>query len=124
MRALKKPGQTLEDIIKNELAHDNFPPSPEPNIKTNDVAYILVSREEISTAYTDLTGRFPVRSSQGNQYILIGYHYDANCIYGHAIKDRAASTLTTAWQTLHDMFSKAAVAPNTYVMDNEISNDL
>ena len=88
------------------------------------MAYMLIDRKELSTAYTDLTGRFPVRSSRGNQYILIGYHYDANCIHGIAVKDRKAATLTAAWQSLHDMFAKAGVAPNTYVMDNEISNDL
>ena len=65
-----------------------------------------------------------MRSSQGNQYILVGYHFDANCIYGKAIKNRTATTLTAAWQSLHDLFAKAGAAPNTYVMDNEISRDL
>ena len=41
-----------------------------------------------------------------------------------AIKDRTATTLTKAWQSLHNIFAKAGVAPNTYVMDNEISQDL
>ena len=124
MKARTTKEKTLEEVFIEELDEDSFPQSPVPNIKTNDVAYILVNKNELSTAYTDLTGRFPMRSSRGNQYILIGYHYDANCIYGIAIKDRTAATLTTTWQTLHNIFEKAGVAPNTYVMDNEISNDL
>ena len=75
-----------EQVCQEELEEDNFPTSPIPNIKSNDVAYMLIDRKELSTAYTDLTGRFPMRSSRGNQYILIGYHYDANCIHGIAIK--------------------------------------
>ena len=113
-----------EQVCHQELDEDNFPASPIPNIKSNDVAYMLIDRKELSTAYTDLTGRFPMRSSRGNQYILIGYHYDANCIHGIAIKNRKSATLTAAWQSLHDTFTKAGAAPNTYVMDNEISNDL
>ena len=88
------------------------------------MAYVIINKNDICTAYTDLTGRFPMRSSRGNQYILLKYHYDGNCIYGTAIKDRKASTLTTAWEQLHKMFARAGAAPNTYVMDNEISNEL
>ena len=88
------------------------------------MAYVIINKNDICTAYTDLTGRFPMRSSRGNQYILVGYHYDGNCIYGTSIKDRKASTLTTAWEQLHKMFARAGAAPNTYVMDNEISNEL
>ena len=65
-----------------------------------------------------------MQSSRVHQYILVGYHFDANCIHGIATKDRTATTLTAAWQTLHDLFAKAGVAPNTYVMDNEVSKDL
>ena len=78
----------------------------------------------MSKAYTDLSRRFPLRSSRGNQYVLIGYHFDANCIYGLVIKDRKTATPTTAWQQVHDIFAKAGIPPNTYVMDNEIPNDL
>ena len=42
--------------------------------KINQVAYILIDKKNIKTAYQDLTGRFPIKSSRGNEYILIGYH--------------------------------------------------
>ena len=96
LQALRTKGQTLEEVLTEELHTDNFPNSPTPNVPTNEVAYMLIDKKELSTAYTDLTGRFPMRSSRGNQYILIGYHYDANCIHGIAIKDRTATTLTNA----------------------------
>ena len=53
----------------------------------------------------------------------MGYHYDASCILVIAVKDRKASTLTNAWKSLHAKFAKAGAAPNTYVMDNEISSE-
>ena len=65
-----------------------------------------------------------MRSSRGNQYILVGYHFDGNFIYGKAVKDRKISTLTASWKQLHDIFAKSGAAPNTYVMDNEISKEI
>ena len=107
-----------------ELKEDNFPIPETPNVKTNDVVYAIINRHEICTVYTGLTGRFPMRSSIENQYILVGYHYDGNCMLGKAINDRKAGTLTVVWQSLHNIFSRAGVAPNTYIIDNEISKDL
>ena len=69
---------------------------------SNQVAYVLIHKSTISTAYQDLTGRFPYKSSSGNEYVLIRYHYDANCIIGHPVKDHKAATLTKAWQNLHN----------------------
>ena len=67
--------------------HDDFFPSSDfLNVKTNEVVYFLTSSDD-SRAYTDLTGRFPVQSSRGNNYILVAYHYDANAICGQALKN-------------------------------------
>ena len=104
MQQKRKPGQTIEDALNDDMMLDSFPPSESPNIRTNEVAYAVINKNEVCTAYTDLTGRFPMRSSRGNQYIMVGYHYDGNCILGKAIKDRKAATLTAAWQALHDTF--------------------
>ena len=74
--------------IKIEDETQDFTPEPPaPNMKSNDVAYIVIDKKELSTAYHDLTGRFPIRSRSGNEYIIIAYHYDANCIIAHPIKN-------------------------------------
>ena len=70
---------------------DSFPSSPTPNKKPHQVAY------------QDLTGRFPVRSSRGNEYILVGYHFDVN-------SQKHGNTSTT---NLH-----------AWVLDNEVSSEL
>ena len=100
---------------------DSFPSSPSPNIKTNDVVYMVTNKDEISTAYTDLTGRFPCKSSSGNEYVMVAYHYDSNLVMGRALKNRKAETITATWQAMQDIFIKAGVSPNAWVMDNEIS---
>ena len=58
LKANIKPGQSLRDVLIQELDNNSFPPSPTPNNKTNDVAYMIINRHEVNTAYTDLTGRF------------------------------------------------------------------
>ena len=114
----------MEDVQRKDMDDDSFPSPDEDNTKCNDVAYMVIDKDDLCTAYSDLTGRFPYKSRQGNEYILIAYHYDANFIYGMPIKNRKATTLATAWSQIHDIFTAAGVAPNVYVMDNEISNDL
>ena len=94
---MKKEVVIKEDPDNVENDKDYFPISPIPNKKTNKVAYVLIDRKEISTAYKDLTGRFPVWSSRGNEYIMVGYHYDANCILGYLVKNTTAGSLTKAW---------------------------
>ena len=103
---------------------DIFAPSPTPNVKENQVAYILINKKEITTAYQDLTGRFPFKSSRGNEYVLIGYHHNANCILAHPVQDRKAPTLIKAWEHLHRTFAKAGVAPDVWVLDNKVSQNL
>ena len=114
LQQLKKrnPDQALDALVQGDIDQDAFPTSPVPNVKTNDVIYALVPDNDVIGAAFDLTGRFPQRSSSGNQYVLVGYHFDANYIAGVPIKSRAASVITGAWQQLHSMFTLAGVTPN------------
>jgi hypothetical protein len=43
--------------------------------KTHLVYAVLVDQGQL---YTDLTGKFPVRSSKGNSYVMVCYVYDCN----------------------------------------------
>ena len=77
-----------------------FPASNIPNIKNHEVIYSLTTVEELKIAYTDLTGRFPVQSSRGNNYILVAYHPDANAILVAPLKNRTAPEITKTWTKL------------------------
>lgn len=103
---------------------DAFPLSEEPNEKTHEVAYSLHSSDEIGKAYSDLTGKFPLQSSRGNNYILVAYHMDANAILLTPVKNRTAGVLLDAWKSVNNCFTRAGLKPKTRIMDNECSNDL
>ena len=83
-----------------------------------------MDKDSIINLYQDLTGRFPVQSLRGSEYVLVGYHYDANCILGYPVRDRQAPTLTDAWQHLQDDFVQAGIAPESWVLHNEVFRDL
>ena len=77
-----------------------------------------------TTAYSDLTGRFPYKSSRGNQYILIAYHNDSNAILAEPLSDRRGNTIIKTWQKINDVFVQRDFKPNLYILDNEISGEL
>jgi hypothetical protein len=45
--------------------------------KTHLVYTVVVDQGQL---YTDLTGKFPVRSRKGNSYVMLCYIYDCNYI--------------------------------------------
>ena len=87
------------------------------------IAYIIIDKKEWCTAYTDITGEFPQKSSWGNQYLFIGYHYDVNCILAEPMRDRTSTSITNAWSKLNDIFAKAGAASCTYVLDKKNYNE-
>ena len=116
--------KNLEQIIRDSWDEDAFPSSDTPNQKTNEVVYAIFDSSPSGLAYIDLTGRFPYRSARGNEYIMVGYHYDANAILATALKNRQAATITEAWTTLNKQFQSAGCTPSTVIVDNEASQHL
>ena len=122
---LLQQATTVKPRIKHEDDEDDYFPTPEqPNIKTTNVMYSIIDTHKLGQASMDLTGRFPYMSRRGNQYILIGYHYDANYIAAVPLKRRTAGEITKAWTTLHSKFCTTSFTPSTYIMDNETSKEL
>ena len=95
-------GKTLEEALREDIFDDAFPKS-DTNAQTNDVVYAIVD-QKANLAYMDLTGRFPYKSSKGNEYVLIAYHFDANAILVEALKNREAKTITNAWESINNRF--------------------
>ncbi len=50
--------------------------------------------------YTDQTGRFPKKSSRGNQYIMVLIEIDSNAILVEAMKHQTAGKMIRAYQVL------------------------
>jgi len=76
------------------------------------------------TAYGDLTGRFPRKSSRGNQYFIIIYDYDRNAISVELLTSRTAGDIQKAWLKINNKLKRSGAQPNMYIMDNEASSDL
>ena len=78
----------------------------------------------LERSYSDQTGRFPVRSSRGNQYIFIMYNYDTNTIHSTAIKDRNSHNIVVAWGEIFKLLKFTGHAPKIHILDNECSEEL
>ena len=81
---------------------DTFPLPDKPNVKQHNSFTTLCENR----AYFDLTGRFPHQSIKGNDYIIITYDYDSNCILVKAIQNSEATSITVAWEFNHSRLAK------------------
>jgi hypothetical protein len=73
-------------------------PSSEPsNPRTMDGFCFLSGIQDMrepERSYSDQTGRFPVPSQRGNNYVFVFYDYDANAILTEALPDRSTARPT------------------------------
>ena len=69
--------------------------------------------------FTDQTGRFPTRSSRGNQYVMVAYDQDSNAIIGEPLKTRAAQELLRAMMSIHTYLKNRGLKPRMQILDNE-----
>ena len=69
----------------------------------------------------DLMGRFSKQSSKGNQYILVGYHYNVNNIMVALIKNQKGKTIAETQSAIHNTLKKAGVPSKLHILDNETS---
>ena len=68
---------------------------------------------------SDLTGRFPIRSSKGNQYVMVVYIHDPNVILAIPLKDRTQTSLINAYTGLYDQIKHKGFTPHLHICDNE-----
>ena len=92
----------------------------------NDEAYVKIelatpNRALNNNIYSDLTGRFPQRSSRGNQYIFILYDTNSNHIIAEPIKDRTSTHIEKAFEKISTILEKANISPSIHILDNEAS---
>ena len=109
---------------KTPAIDDDFNPKQETNnVRTNCYMAKIQKFTPTDKAYSDLTGRFPVQSSRGNNYIMVIYSYDANAILAEPLKNRSAGEIVKTWKIINEKLAKAGVCPLVYILDNEISKE-
>ena len=111
------PEQKLQALL------DACFPSPEADGLRTHLCYFTVCkpREEV---HTDLTGRFPIPSQTGMQYLFVLCHYDSNAILLEPVRNRKAETLLAAYEKIHKRLTKAGCRPKLQRLDNKASKIL
>jgi hypothetical protein len=71
--------------------------------------------------YTNLTGKFPVRSSKGNSYVMVCYIYDCNYVKVIPMKSSSASGWVKAYDSVHQELTVKGFNPKLQTLDNEAS---
>jgi hypothetical protein len=66
--------QNIQSTSKAPIEKQSTPDT-DLGTKTHLVYAVVVDQGQL---YTDLTGKFPVRSSKGNSYVMVSYIYDCN----------------------------------------------
>jgi hypothetical protein len=86
---------TLNEIMDEEI--DPKPPLEPPrriNNRKHNIEVTTIAFEEVKGIMaTDLPGRFPTTSGQGNSYVIVMYDFDSNIINAVGIKNRKKESL-------------------------------
>jgi hypothetical protein len=89
--------------------------------KTHLVYAVVVDQGQL---YTDLPGKFPVRSSKGNSYIMLVYIYDCNYVKVIPMKSRYATEWVKAFDSIHQERTFKGFKPRLQTLDNEATTAL
>ena len=96
--------------------------TPAPTTTKRDRDTYLACLPITGQVFPDQTGRFPISSASGNQYLFILYDFDSNHIFAVPIQNRTKHQLLLALQTIYGQLEKAGLKPKHQRMDNEISD--
>ncbi len=106
-----------DDKITNTTQRTRSPTKQkEAIIRTFDL-----SNEAERLMYTDQTGRFPQKSSQGHQYIMVLIEMDSNAILVEAMKNRSMGEMMRTYQVLVNCLRSTGVTPKMHILDDECS---
>jgi hypothetical protein len=97
------------------------PPDTYLGTKTHLVYAVVVDQGQL---YTYLTGKFPVRSSKGNSYVMVCYIYDCNYVKVVPMKSRSASEWVKEYDSINQELTVKGFKPKLQTLDNEASTAL
>jgi hypothetical protein len=118
--AMRHMNQWRQNILSTSKAPYEKKQSPYTDFGTNShlVYAVIVDQGQL---YTDLTGKFPVRSSKGNSYVMVCYIYDCNYVKFIPMKSRSASELVKVYDSVHQELTVKGFKPKLQTLDNEAS---
>jgi hypothetical protein len=119
IKKLRSTTTTVNKHAPDANALDEVAPEA-AQVKTHQVFAAMV---DVGKVYGDLTGRFPIQSSNGHTYILTLYDYDSNSISTEPMKIITDAEMIRAYTSLHKQLINAGLKPELQVMDNECSKE-
>jgi hypothetical protein len=77
-----------------------------------------------NTLYTDLTGKFPVKSFHGNHMVFVAYAYGPNAILARPMRNRSDAEMVKAYTDVYEYLENRGFKPRFNVSDNECSKTI
>jgi hypothetical protein len=111
----------IRSTSKNPITSDMEDEAVTPaglGTKTHLVYAVVVDQGQF---YTDLTGKFLVRSSKGNCYVMVCYVFDCNYFKVVPMKSRSASEWVKAYDLIHQELTSKGFKPKLQTLDNKAS---
>ena len=116
-RKNKLPSRTLQIELEK-----NLDACPQPSKLKCNKTYITVY-ESSDRIHSDQTGKFPIKSIRGNQYVMIIYVYDTNTILYRPLKTKKAEELQVVYDEAHNYLVTRGCKPTFHRIDNELSQE-
>jgi hypothetical protein len=116
--AMEHMNQSRQNIRSTSKTPIEDVPTTDTNLgtKTHLVYAVLVDQGQL---YTELTGKFPVRYSKGNSYVMFCYVYDCNFVKVVPLKSRYASEWVKAYDHIHQELTAKGFKPKLQTLNNE-----
>jgi hypothetical protein len=110
-----------EQTSKTSRSHRKNDTNPPEEIATHECfANVIELASPTEKSYSDLTGRFPVHSVEGNLYVLVLYIYGTNAIVIELLKSRNDASQLKAYERILQRIPDN-LKPKLHMMDNEAS---
>ncbi|KAL7478778.1 hypothetical protein ACHAW6_004540 [Cyclotella cf. meneghiniana] len=125
--------QRRQGICSTKSSHANSPsntidtmeePKQAPQNNKTNMVFMTIAKAK-AQLFTNQTGRFPVTSNKGNNYIVLFYVVDANFIKSYSIKS-CYRTHTPSSLATEPNFSRHTTKyrPKLHHLDNKTSKDV
>jgi hypothetical protein len=96
-----------------------------PVKKEKTISYRILDWADEATKknWSDQPGRFPKKSSKGNQYIMVLTESDSDVILVETMKNCSSGEMIWAYQKLIDRLHATAIVPKHHILDNKCSDE-
>ena len=100
------------------------PPTPLTTRTHTIYTAILDPKQPTDNSFSDLTGRFPIQSNRGANYIFVLYDYDSNANIVRPLRNRSTQEIQRVFTSVHAYLVTRGLRPCLHTLDNEASTNL